>query len=967
MFKAPWRALSALALLTAIGCGDDGGSEPEGSISVSGSPTTLSVPQGGTGTVTVTLTRGGGFAEPVNVTVEGLPTGVTASVAPTSLTGTTTQAVVTVTVANSVAAGTYTATIRASAAGIGAATTTFALTVTAQGTYTLTATAASAVQGASGTSTIAIQRTNFTGPVTLTLENPPAGITGSFNPTPATGDQSVLTINVASTVAPGPYNLTVKGAATGPGDKTTTVALTVTAAPTSNYTLSVTPTTLNINPGGSGQATVNIARTNFDGTVTLSLDAPPAGITATFNPAAATGVTSLATINVAANVAPGNHTLTIKGTATGVADKTTTLTVTVAAGGTFTISAAPTALTIAPGANSSSNITIVRTNLTSDVALTLVNPPAGITGTFTPATLTGTTLTSALQINVAANVAPGAYPVTVQGVGGSVTQTTTVNVTVAAAGSTVTLAVAPTTLSIQAGSSGQTTLTATRTNFTGNITPSVSGNPAGMTVAFNPTPITANTSTVTVNVGAGVAPGTYNLTITGAAGTAGNPTTTLGVTVTAAGGGQNIVWEFCNVDGVPLKFWRQSGGTWAEVSPTVVGAVTRFAFTISGTQGGIAYTTSVTGADVRNSLRSAAPGTFGPLGRPLRQKLISTGARLTNQTGELLSSYFDTFVMFALTSEMSSRQQVCTTPNPPAPVTKTFTVSGMGSSEVGSLGYGDGSASLVPATTTYNVSVTPGTYDWLAAFGTAGGAPFFTPTWTHYRLGRGETAPGGTVAINRTGATAFTTMPFTITGAAAGSFNFYVQNLEGARGSINALTFGDPTANSGNLLFLAPGDRLPTDMNSFFVTNGEIGTTTQSLRGSFRFFGPNPPASATFALPAAVPAFTVAAVNGAPVPTWSATGQIPSEYQGANSQVEASFQGAGESTLYTIIATRGWLTANNMSTSFTLTAPTLPGFLAQWAPAAPLVDAQVAMYSDFNLFGTAGAVISFAVRLVASP
>src|SRR5688572_13678883 len=150
MFKAPWRALSALALLTAIGCGDDGGSEPEGSISVSGSPTTLSVPQGGTGTVTVTLTRGGGFAEPVNVTVEGLPTGVTASVAPTSLTGTTTQAVVTVTVANSVAAGTYTATIRASAAGIGAATTTFALTVTAQGTYTLTATAASAVQGASG-------------------------------------------------------------------------------------------------------------------------------------------------------------------------------------------------------------------------------------------------------------------------------------------------------------------------------------------------------------------------------------------------------------------------------------------------------------------------------------------------------------------------------------------------------------------------------------------------------------------------------------------------------------------------------------------------------------------------------------------------------------------------------------------------------------------------------------------------
>jgi hypothetical protein len=223
------------------------------------------------------------------------------------------------------------------------------------------------------------------------------------------------------------------------------------------------------------------------------------------------------------------------------------------------------------------------------------------------------------------------------------------------------------------------------------------------------------------------------------------------------------------------------------------------------------------------------------------------------------------------------------------------------------------------------------------------------------------------VAINRTGATAFTTVPFSITGAAAGSFNFYVQNLEGARGNISALSFGDPTSNAGNLLFLAPADRLATDMNSFFITNGEIGATSQSLRGSFRFFGPNPPASATFALSAAVPAFTVAAVNGAPVPTWSATGQIPSDYQTANSQIEASFQGAGETTLYTIAATRGWLTANNMSTSYTLAGPTLPGFLATWAPAAPLVDAQVSMFSDFNLFGTAGSVINFGLRLVASP
>src|SRR6185503_17501166 len=227
------------------------------------------------------------------------------------------QAVVTVNVASTVAPGSYPITVRASATGIGAATAQYTLVVTAAPTpnYTLSATAASAVQGATGTSTISIQRTNFTGGVTLTLDNPPAGITGTFNPSPATGDQSVLTINVASTVAPATVNLTVKGTATGVADKTTTVALTVTAPPPANYTLSVSPTSVNATPGGTAQTTVNIARTNFTGTVNLALDAPPAGITATFNPASATGNTSTATINVAGTVVPNTYNVTIKGTA----------------------------------------------------------------------------------------------------------------------------------------------------------------------------------------------------------------------------------------------------------------------------------------------------------------------------------------------------------------------------------------------------------------------------------------------------------------------------------------------------------------------------------------------------------------------------------------------------------------------------------------------------------------------------
>ena len=500
MIKAPWRALTALALLAAIGCGDDG-TEPEGSISVSASPTSLTLPQGGTGTVTVTVTRGGGFDDAVSVSVEGVPTGVTASVSPGSLTGTTTQAVVTVTVGSTVPAGSYPITVRASAS-IGAATAQYTLVVTAApaSSYTLTATPAAAAPGGSGTSTISIQRTNFTGSVALTLDNPPAGITGTFNPASTTGNTSELTINVAGTVAPGTFNLTVKGTATGQTDKTVTVVLTVAAA---NYTLSASPAALTIAPGANANTTVTINRTNFTGNVTLSLDAPPTGITAAFNPASTTGNTSTATISVAGTVAPGNHTLTIKGTATGVADKTTTVALTVSAGGSFTIEAAPATMTIAPGANQVSTITIVRTNLTSDVALSLVNPPAGITGTFTPATLTGSALTSSLQVSVAANVTPGPYTLTVQGAAGSITRTTPIALTVGAAGS-FTIQASPATLTIAPGGNQTSTITIARTNLTTDIALTLVNPPTGITGTFTPATLTGSTltSSLQVNVAA---------------------------------------------------------------------------------------------------------------------------------------------------------------------------------------------------------------------------------------------------------------------------------------------------------------------------------------------------------------------------------------------------------------------------------------------------------------------------------
>lgn len=968
MWKSPRRALTAIAILTAIGCGgDDDGNGPTGSISLTASPPALTLPQGGSGTVTVTLVRGGGFADPVNVAVTGLPAGVTLSVTPAQLTGATTQATVTVNVGNTVPAGTYTATVTATATGIGSATATYTLTVTATPNYALTATpaAVTAGQGGSGTTTIGIQRTNFTGtPVTLTLDNPPPGITGTFSPTPATGDQSVLTINVAGTVAQGPYNLTVKGSATGPGDKTTTVALTV--GPPPSYTLSASPATVSIPAGATGETTVNIARTSFPGAVTLSLDAPPQGMTATFNPAAPTTNTSTATISVPANATPGNYNVTIKGTATGLTDRTTTVAVTVTAAATFTISATPATLSMAAGGNNNTSVAIVRTNFTTDVALSVasVSPTnAGITGVFTPALLTGANLTANLVISAAASVTPGNYTVTVQGVGGSLTRTATVTVTVTGAAS-VTLSMSPATLTIQQGGSSTATLNAVRTNYTGNITPTFTSNPAGPTLTFNPNPITTgNSAQVTVNVGASVPVGTYNVTITGASGAAGNPTTTLAVTVTAPTGGSNFEWDFCTVDGVPLKFWRLSGTTWAEVAPTVVGNVTRFAFNISTTSGGVAFTIQSSAFSLQNSTRiSHQRAKLREATKAAREKMRSARLQLANQVLPLDPTYFDTQVLFGLASELSGYRETCVTTS--TAVSKTFNVSGMGASESGVLGYGGATASLSSATPSYNLMVPPGSYDWLAAFGPTPTFPDLTSTFTAYRIGRNEAAPGAAVNVNRVGATAFTTFPFTVSGGTGGSFWLYSQGLQGSRGFIVGLPIGSllSNTNTGTMLFLAPADRVGSDLWSLDITNLAQSGTTSDLRSSVNYIGSAPPASGNFSLPPAVPAFTVSSVMGASVP-WSVTGQTPTEYQTAASAVVAGFEGGDGNALVTMVATRGWQTANGMTTSYTLTGPTLPGFQAAWAPAGPLASSSVIMFGfNVNAAPAPGTVAAFAAR-----
>ncbi|MGQ0539120.1 MAG: beta strand repeat-containing protein, partial [Gemmatimonadaceae bacterium] len=453
------------------------------------------------------------------------------------------------------------------------------------------AASASANVSAAGTGTLNITITRsggFTGSVALAVEGLPSGVTASAVTIAASASMGTITLNAGATAAVGTTTITVRGTGEGASPQTQQVQLAITAAP--GFTLALAPAALSVVAGQSGSAQANITRTGaFTGAVNLTSSGAPAGITVAFTPASVTGGSAAIAVNVASSVAAGAYPITIQGSGTGVTNQTATLTVTVTAPATPTIALAlnPATVSIQQGASGTSTLTLTRANFTGDVVLTSSGAPAGMTVAFNPATLTGTTLTSAISVTVGAAVAAGNYAITVQGAGTGVTNaTTTLTVTVTAAAGSIVLTTNPAALSLQQGQSGSTTVTIARSNFTGTVTLTSSGAPTGVTVTFNPASTTGASSTATVAVGAAVAAGTYQITLQGAGTGVANATVALSLTVTASGGGSgNVTLTFCQQSGIPLWVgFSNNGGAWTQAS----GTNNVYSFTIN-TRGIIAY------------------------------------------------------------------------------------------------------------------------------------------------------------------------------------------------------------------------------------------------------------------------------------------------------------------------------------------------------------------------------------------
>ncbi len=550
---------------------------PTPNFSISISPGSVTVQQGGSGNTTVAAVLTGGWDAAITWSAS-VPTGVTASFNPvTSQAPGSGDSILTLDTTSTITPGTYTITVTGSGNAI-THTATFSLIVTPPGTFTLSAspTSVSVAQGSSGTSTItsAISET-FDSAITLTTTGVPTGVTVSFsgNPIPMPGKGSVtMTMAVAATTAAGKYSITVTGTGGG-ATATTTVALTVTVAAT--FTISASTTSLSVAPGLSGTSKITTAvKGGFNSPVTLSALGQPSGVTVSFNPVTITtpaSGSSVMSVEVATTTAPGGpYTITVTATS-GSITQTATVTLTVTTG--FSVNASPGTLSVALGSSGTSKITTaVNGGFASAIALSASGQPSGVTVGFNPATISAPgSGTSTMSVTVASTTSTGTYTITVIGTGGDIMNQATVSLTVTT-GPSFSISPSLASVSVAAGSSGTSTITSVGSGgFDSAITLSATGQPTGVTVGFSPNPIAAgsSSSTMTMTVAAGTAAGgPYTITVTGTSGVL-TATTTVSLTISTTGGGGGS-GDF-TIGASPNSFnltWVSSGSSTITVTPS---------------------------------------------------------------------------------------------------------------------------------------------------------------------------------------------------------------------------------------------------------------------------------------------------------------------------------------------------------------------------------------------------------------
>ena len=173
----------------------------------------------------------------------------------------------------------------------------------------------SATSGSNAGYSVSVGALNgFTGTVNFSASGLPSGATASFSPTSVAGSgSSTLTVATSASTPVGSYTLTITGAS---ATLSHSVSVTLSVNSGGDFSLSASPTTLQIARGSSKSDTVTVSALQaFTGTVSLSLSGLPGRTSASWNPSTVTGSgSSVLRIQVGKRAHSGTYNLTITGT-----------------------------------------------------------------------------------------------------------------------------------------------------------------------------------------------------------------------------------------------------------------------------------------------------------------------------------------------------------------------------------------------------------------------------------------------------------------------------------------------------------------------------------------------------------------------------------------------------------------------------------------------------------------------------
>jgi hypothetical protein len=770
-----------------------------------------------------------------------------------------------------------------------------------------------AAQGYSSSYNLTITATGgFTAQVNLSVSGLPAGATATFSPNPATGS-SVLSVATSPTTPAGSYPLTITGV-NGTLTHTSSISFTVVS---NDFALSALPSSQTTVQRGSVNYNLTIMPIGvFAGPVPLSLSGLPAGASGSFSSNPATGSSTLS-VTTGPSTPAGSYALTITGTS-GLLTHTATVTLVVT---DFTLGATPPSQTVTAGQSSSYNVTLTPVNgFSGPVNLSVSGLPTSAIGTFSPNPATGS---STLSLTTGTSTPAGSYLLTITGASGPLSHTATVTLVVT---SDFSLSAPPSQTVIAGGSSSYSLPITQLGGFSGQVSFSVSGLPAGATGTFSANPATYF-SALSVTTGVNTPAGSYPLTITGTSGT-------LAHSVTAT----LVVTDFTLGATPPSQTVTAGGSSSYTLTVTPVGAFSgQVNFSISGLPAGAIGGGFSPNPATGSSTLSLTTSTNTPAGSYTLTITGTSGTLRHNTTVTLVVTSDFTLASTppsrAVPAGGSSSYNLTITPVGGFSGQVNFSISGLPAGATGTFSPNPATGSSTLSVTTDPTATPAGSY-LLTITGTSGTLSHTaTPTLVVTDFTVGATPPSQTVTA---GGTSSYNLTITSVGGFSGQVNFSVSGLPaGATG-----TFSPNPATGSSTLSLTTNANTPAGSYTLTIT-GTSGTlshnTTVTLVVTSDFtLASTPPTRA-------VPAGGSSSYNLTITPVGGFSGQVNFSVSGLPAGATGTFSpnpAAGSSTLS--ITTDP---ANTPVGSYPLTITGTSGALSHTATATLVV-------TDFTLGAT---------------